>query len=167
MRKHNFGDHDNGLSRSENGSSSRGLREIALDDRAPVAAPCRSMICEAATGKLYIVTETRAGRVNSKVPRPPKSVAPEPSKFIYFEYLAHRRLTRMSFGAWSIRTYPERNALGYSKLIEYVTKTIRVARCRQPASPQEFRKKTNHKIIALGLEGAGGQGSRADHLCGR
>ena len=74
------------LSRSEHGFSSRELREFWLDDRAPIPAHCRSMICDSATGKLYIVTETNAGRGNSELPGRPESVAPEPSKFIYFEY---------------------------------------------------------------------------------
>lgn len=45
------------------------------------------MICDAVTGKVYMVTETKAVRENSDGPRASEAPRLEPSKFVYFEYL--------------------------------------------------------------------------------
>jgi len=63
------------------------LREVSPNDPASVLGPYHSMICDAVTGKVYMVTETKPVRQNSDEPRASEAPRLEPSKFVYFEYL--------------------------------------------------------------------------------
>jgi hypothetical protein len=66
------------------------MRELSTNGRAAVPGQYHSIICDAVTGKVYIVTETKAARANAEGPGPLTAARLEPSKVVYFEYLGRK-----------------------------------------------------------------------------
>lgn len=66
------------------------LVELSTNDRASVPRQYHAMICDAATGKVYIVAKTNGMQINSKGSKSIEATRPEPSKVVYFEYLGRK-----------------------------------------------------------------------------
>ena len=75
------------LSLSKSTFDTEQLRELSTNNRASVPRQYHAMICDAATGKVYIVAEANGMQINSKGSKFIEVTHPEPSKVVYFEYL--------------------------------------------------------------------------------
>src|SRR5215469_9178067 len=78
------------LSLSRQTFDQKELHELSPDNGVSFLGQYHSMICDAATGRIYLVTENKPVRMNTKRAKAPMYPRPAPSKIIYFEYLDRR-----------------------------------------------------------------------------
>jgi hypothetical protein len=78
------------LSLSRQTFDQKELHELSPDNGVSFLGQYHSMICDAATGRIYLVTENKTVQMNTKTAKAPMYPRPAPSKIIYFEYLGRR-----------------------------------------------------------------------------